>query len=315
METLHASASAPRLAFPRSFHMRTPTALSSIPTHDARASNTMLLRLGSLSFELNMWSPIYAVAPFVLLSISIPLAFFALVTTSIAIALLSFRALVVYVHLAIAIIGAWLSPSPPPKHSLPRRSHFIPASARHSPTGVRQRSRRTSIAGAASSHDSSAYSAQKSNFLQRKNNSLTALIGTGELTRDFEGVGGWRMAGDDDEEALWMGINSRLELPAEIPTRRRRLSFTGATSPGQRLSVGPEILRMSPVQSRSRTPVRFVPDDEHGYFPQQPIPNNRRFSTSSEVSKQHKRRKSGSGSSTSSNTSAGLTIATKHAGD
>jgi hypothetical protein len=275
----------------------------------------MLLRLGSLSLELNMWSPVYAVAPFVLLSISIPLAFFALVTTSIAITLLSFRALVVYVHLAIAIVGAWLSPSPPPKNSLPRRSHAVPASARHSPTGVRQRSRRTSIAGATSSQDALAYTTQKSNFLQRKNNSLTALIGTSELTRDFEGVGGWRMAGDDDEEALWMGINSRLELPAEIPIRRRRLSFTGATSPGQRLSVGSEILRMSPVQSRSRTPVRFAPDDEYGYFPQQPIPANRRLSNSSEIAKQHKRRKSASGSSTSSNTSAGLAIAIKHPGE
>jgi hypothetical protein len=262
-----------------------------------------------------MWSPVYAVAPFVLLSISIPLAFFALVTTSIAITLLSIRALAVYFHLAIAIVGAWLSPSPPSKRNLPRRARLVPASARHSPTGVRQHSRRTSITATASSQDPPDYPAQKTNFLQRKNNSLTALIGTSELTRDFEGVGGWRVAGDDDEEALWMGINSRLELPAEIPTRRRRISITGTPSPAQRWSVGSEILRMSPVQSRSRTPVRFAHDDEFGYFPQQPTSNNRRFSNSSDKSKQHRRRKSTSGSSTSSNTSTGLTIATKHAGE
>ncbi|EUC29660.1 hypothetical protein COCCADRAFT_8163 [Bipolaris zeicola 26-R-13] len=275
----------------------------------------MLLRLGSLSFELSMWSPVYAVAPFVLLSISIPLAFFALVTTSIAITLLSLRALAIYFRLAVAIVGAWLSPLPPSKHNPLRRSRPVPASARHSPKSVHQRSRRTSITGTASIQGPGAYSAQSTNFLQRKNNSLTALIGTSELTRDFEGVGGWRVAGDDDEEALWMGINSRLELPAETPTRRRRLSYTGTASPGQRLSIGSEILRMSPVQSRSRTPVRFVHDDEYGYFPQQPIPNNTRFSHSPDTAHERKRRKSTSASSTSSNTSTGLTIATKHAGE
>ncbi|EOA86273.1 hypothetical protein ACJQWK_11833 [Exserohilum turcicum] len=274
----------------------------------------MLLRLGSSSVELSMWSPVYAVAPLVLLSVSIPLAFFALLTTSVALALLSFRALVVYFQLAMAIVGAWLSPSPS-NHGLPRRSHPRPASARPSPTGARQPSRRTSIASMASSQDVPACPAPPPNFLNYKNNSLTTLIGTSELTRDFEGVGGWRVPGDDDEEALWMGINSRLELPAEIPTRRHRRSITGTTSPGHRLSVGSETLRMSPVQSRARTPVRFVPDDEYGYFPQQPASNHRRLSYSSETPKQYPRRKSASGSSTSSNTSAGLAIAIKHAGE
>lgn len=32
--------------------------------------------------------------------------------------------------------------------------------------------------------------------------------------RDFESVGGWRLANDADEEALWLSLNSRLELPA-----------------------------------------------------------------------------------------------------
>lgn len=277
-------------------------------------TDTMLLRLGSSSVDLNMWSPVYAVAPFLLLFVSIPLAFFALITTSVAVTLLSFRALVVYFHLAIAIVGAWLSLSPS-NHSLPRRSRLVPTSVRSSPTGARQRSRRTSIASTASSLDSPAFSAPPPNFLKYKNNSLTTLIGTSELTRDFEGVGGWRVPGDDDEEALWMGINSRLELPAEIPTRRHRRSITGTTSPGNRLSAGSEILRMSPVQSRARTPVRFVPDDEYGYFPQQPASNNRRLSYSSETPKQHPRRKSASGSSTSSNASAGLAMAIKHVGE
>ena len=274
----------------------------------------MLLRLGSSSVELSMWNPIYAIAPFVLLSISIPLAVFGVITTSIAITLLSFRALVVYCHLALAIIGAWLSPSPS-KHFLPRRSRVLPASARHSPTGLRQYPRRTSIASTASSQDTPVTSAHTSRLLKHKNYSLTALIGTSELTRDFEGVGGWRVPGDDDEEALWMGINSRLELPAEAPTRRHGRSLTGGASPSQRWSIGPETLRMSPVQSRARTPVRFVVDEDYGYFPEQSTSGNRRFSHGSEPFKQHKRRKSRSGSSSSSNTSAGLTMAVKQPGE
>jgi hypothetical protein len=123
------------------------------------------------------------------------------------------------------------------------------------------------------------------------------------LTRDFEGVGGWRMSGDDDEEALWMGINSRLQLPAETPTRRHARSLTGGVSPGQRWSAGSEAFRMSPVQSRARTPVRFAIEDESGYFPMQPVSANRRSSVGSDSIKHHKRRKSGSGGSMSSTTS------------
>ena len=68
---------------------------------------------------------------------------------------------------------------------------------------------------------------------------------------------------------------------------------------------------MSPVQSRSRTPVRIVMDDESGYFPPQYTATGRRLSNSS-YTKQHRRRKSGSStSSTSSNGSVGLTMAVK----
>jgi len=267
----------------------------------------MFLRLGSSSLELSLWNPVYAVTPFILLSVSIPLAFFAVVTTSIAASLLSFRALTVYCRLAIAIIGAWLSPSA--SKPVPLRAPLIPSSARHSPTG--QRHRRTSTASTTSSQDAALHSAHTSRLLKHKNNSLTALIGTSELTRDFEGVGGWRVPGDDDEEALWMGINSRLQLPAETPTRRHARSLTGGASPGQRWSAGSEAFRMSPVQSRARTPVRSAVEDGSGYFPVQPTSNSRRGSAS-ESAKQHNRRKSGSGSSMSS-TASGLAITMKDA--
>jgi hypothetical protein len=268
----------------------------------------MFLRMGSLSVELSMWNPVYAVAPFILLSISIPLAIFAVVTTSIAISLLSFRALIVYFQLAMAIIGAWLSP-PSLKHATRYRTLPSSSSTRKSPT--RQRHRRSSTVSTASSLDAP-ISAQIPR-LSHKNNSLTALIGTSELTRDFEGVGGWRVPGDADEEALWMGINSRLQLPAETPTRRHKRSLTGGATPSQRWSLSPDSLRMSPVQSRARTPVRFAIDDEADYFPSQNTLTNRRTSNGPEAAKQHTRRKSGG--STSGSTSTGTMMAVKESGE
>jgi hypothetical protein len=255
-----------------------------------------------------MWNPVYAVAPFVLMSISIPLTIFAVVTTSIAISLLSFRALIVYFQLAVAVIGAWLSPSPA-KHTT-RRNPPTTSFKRLSPT--RQRHRRSNTVSTVSSLDDPAPA--QIPRIAHKNNSLTALIGTSELTRDFEGVGGWRVPGDDDEEALWMGINSRLQLPAETPTRRHKRSLTGGASPSQRWSFSPEALWMSPVQSRARTPVRFaVDDDEADYFPPQSMLANRRPSNGSDQVKQHMRRKSGG--STSSSASAGKMMAVKEFGE
>jgi hypothetical protein len=268
----------------------------------------MMLRMGTLSVDINMWNPVYAVAPFVLLMISIPLAIFAVFTTSIAISLLSFRALVVYCQLAMAIIGAWLSPRP--SKPVPRyRSPHTPSSARQSPN--RQRHRRSSTVGTMAPQDTPANTPQISR-LPHRNSSLTALIGTSELTRDFEGVGGWSVPGDDNEEALWMGINSRLQLPAETPTRRHKRSLTGGASPSHGWNFSPEALRMSPVQSRARTPVRFAIDDEADYFPPQSVSENSRPSNASDAVKQHTRRKSGS--SASSSASAGMIRAVEAAG-
>jgi hypothetical protein len=267
----------------------------------------MLLRIGTLSVDINMWNPVYAVAPFILLTISIPLAIFAVFTTSIAISLLSFRALVVYCQLAMAIIGAWLSP-PLSKQVTRYRSPHTPSSARQSPN--RQRHRRSSTVDTMASQDTPTNNPHIL-CLPHKNNSLTALIGTSELTRDFEGVGGWGVPGDDNEEALWMGFNSRLQLPAETPTRRHKRSLTGGASPSNGWNFSPEALRMSPVQSRARTPVRFAIDDEADYFPPQSASENRRPSNASDAVKQHKRRKSGS--STTSSASAGMTGAVKAA--
>lgn len=242
----------------------------------------MLFRLGKASIELNPWNPIYAVAPFVIVMVSVPLAIFAVVTTSIALSLLAFRGFIVYTQLAYALFTAWLSPTP--AKPVPPRRQLAPPE-RSSPPRSRNRRR--------SSNGSSQESMQPAPRLGARSGSLTALLGEGGPTRDYEGVGGWRDTGNDDEEALWMGINSRLQLPAEIPGRRHQRRHTGGHS------RSPEAYRMSPVQSRARTPIRVVANEGHDvadYFPRQQAGGDRSSGTSDSL-KRHSRRLSGSGSS------------------
>ena len=256
---------------------------------------------GSVSAEFNLWNPLYALAPLVLLSISIPLAIFAVFTTSIAISLLFCRAAVVYVQLTAALIGSWIeSPASKPVPTR-RRSPSTASPERTSPH--RYRSHRRSITGSTSSLETDVPAAREGR-LPNNSASFATLLGTSEIPRDFEGVGGWRAPGDDDEEALWMGMNSRLQLPADATPRRHQRSLTGGTSPSQRWSWSPEILRMSPAQSRARTPVSFAVGDGEDYFLAQPMTSARPLSSASEPTKRHKRRKSGSGSSNSSKASA-----------
>lgn len=74
-------------------------------------------------------------------------------------------------------------------------------------------------------------------------------------TRDFEGVGGWRLDNNpSDDDALWTHFNSRLELPADH-IRRHHRSLTSGSTPGE-MSRGhgtfsPEAMMNT---SRARTP-------------------------------------------------------------
>jgi hypothetical protein len=79
--------------------------------------------------------------------------------------------------------------------------------------------------------------------------------------RDFEGIGGWRLGGDDE---TWTTINSRLELPDKQHHGRNhhRSPSGGPTTPGEggylmmkgrNRSPGAKHLA-SPNSSRTRTP-------------------------------------------------------------
>ena len=216
-----------------------------------------------------MLSPIYFLGPLFFLIISVPLAIFALITTSIAVTVLLIRASIVYFELSLALISSWLFVNTTVSIRIPK-SHFSPSSSGRTsplrPRSTRPNSRSSTISLPDTPAPQPAY----------KSGSFASLIGTGEPTRDYEGVGGWRVFGKDDEEALWIGMNSRLELPAATPTTRRnhKRSLTGGNQGSNRWSWSPEAVRISPMQSRARTPISHSRESSNGldeYFPSQPL--------------------------------------------
>jgi hypothetical protein len=172
-----------------------------------------------------------------LLFVSVPLLFFACFTTTVAVALLAVRVSAVYFELGLALFHAYLFPEPPTP--VPKRPPTPPS---RSPRHGRSSS---------SSQDTAVPAAR----LQTKSGSSASLslLGSADLPRDFEGVGGWRFYEGEADEAAWLNINKRLELPLPTPRRHQR-RHTG----DNRRSWSPEALRMSPVTSRmpsaARTP-------------------------------------------------------------
>lgn len=104
------------------------------------------------------------------------------------------------------------------------------------------------------------------------------------FTRDYEGVGGWRLddSGSDDD-ALWTNMNSRLELPANHGRRHHQRSLTASSLPS------PELKNRSPEATMNSSKARTPPSIGSGlggesYFP------------SMTPSPKAKKKKSGSGS-------------------
>ena len=100
----------------------------------------------------------------------------------------------------------------------------------------------------------------------KKSESLASLNSTTGPDRDFEGVGGWKISDNSDNEAIWMKINSRLELPIQNCDRRRR-HHRSSTNGNQRNTWNQEAIRMNLVNNCVKTPtaVNFAHNQE-GYF-------------------------------------------------
>jgi len=314
VETFWQTVGSPRivLAMPRnrpshaqtSVHKNlTPRPSSPPPFHNAGIMKFLILGT-STHINVPVWNPLYAIAPMVLLPLAIPLALFALFTFSLAITVLVLRAAVVYTKIGFVLLCAWINPPTNNLHAI--RSTSSPKRS----TAHRKRPSRNTQMNAALPQDGAPRSRRSSRPIALSE-SLTSLVGESDIRTDFEGVGGWRVTGDDDEEALWMGLNARLEAPGS--GRHHHRSLTDGATPGAGSAWSPDLLRTSPAQSRARTPARFVVDDDD-YFPSQSTPGLRPSSTPLEPPKHHSRKKSGAGSSSSSIARATHIATSSHAG-
>lgn len=175
----------------------------------------------------------------VLLLISLPLVIFAALTTSFAFSALFFRALVVYAELAavliqnqVATIGAAKSASSDRKPTLPVTDG----------KDSRRKSRRSTACSGNPNGGSMTPKISESSGL--------GIYGSGGIERDFEGVGGWRIPGSDDDDVLWTSMNSRLELPAIVDERKHNHHRSLTSSSLSTASV----ITTSRARSFARTP-------------------------------------------------------------
>ena len=183
-----------------------------------------------------------------LLAFSVPLAALAALTTTMAFFTLFVRVLVVYIELALVIAHNQLFhnnhlsyPQPSAKGSSP------------SPTIAQQRRKKRR------SSASSACSEPGADTPKALDSTTFGLITSAGIDRDFEGVGGWRFPGPDEEDTQWISSNTRLTLPAAIRQMKgkhsRSLTSGVISSPRSTGDWGThEYWSKSPLQSRARTP-------------------------------------------------------------
>lgn len=246
----------------------------------------------------NPVNPVHAFVVPLLFVVAVPLALFAGITTTLAFSVLIFRVLVVYLDIALSLVPRcfagrqgqarrrrrhgrhprhdvdWLSPSP-----AAAGASYEYGNEHGSPTSMQQpiyrrRRRRPSSA-------TSVVSAGSTTPIGDMRTGLGLLPSVGP-ERDYEGVGGWRSAHDDDES--WTTINSRFEYPDRAYARgHHRTPSGGLVTPGDGgvLMMGTRggsphdgdvKPPTSPSSSRARTPsasrvsVVSVANSD-GYFP------------------------------------------------
>ncbi|CEJ80362.1 hypothetical protein VHEMI00547 [[Torrubiella] hemipterigena] len=223
-------------------------------------------------------NPVHAaIVPFLCI-VTVPLALFAGLTTTLAFSVLICRVIVVYLDIAISLINnsfgsfkiqphmrqvaALDDDSQPPTR--------VPSSAAL-PAPRRRRRRPSSV---------SILTGGTVTPVNEAGLGLTPSIGA---WRDYEGVGGWRVGDQDDE--IWTTINSRFELPDRQHRHHHRTPSGGPTTPGadggflmmKRRNRSPDEptgpkTKTSPNSSRTRTPsvsrMSFSPTgNPDGYFP------------------------------------------------
>lgn len=172
-----------------------------------------------------LFNPLYALVIPSLCLVTVPLAILAGITTTLAFSVLLLRVLVVYLEMALSLVPQSFSSlttrtfpqtitttaSPLPLASPLRRQQ-------QQPNHRRRRSSASGLSGSASS-------------ISERGLGLIPSVGA---ERDFEGVGGWRVGGAEDDE-LWTTVNPRLEMPERSfgGGRHHHRTPSGPTTPGE----------------------------------------------------------------------------------
>lgn len=187
-------------------------------------------------------NPIYVLFVPVLFLITVPMALFAGVTTTLAFSVLICRGILVYLDLALSYVSRSLHGMQVPSHLHQAAARSDPPSPTPSYLALRRRRRRPSSV--------SILSGGTATPVTDVGLGLTPSIGA---ERDYEGLGGWRV-GDDE---IWTTINSRLELPDRQWNRHhhRSPSGGGATTPGEGGYLMMKRRTRSPDTKLTRPPV------------------------------------------------------------
>jgi len=216
------------------------------------------------------------IVPFLFI-VTAPLAIFAGITTFMAFSVLLFQVLSVYFELFLSVFPAYMTGR--------RSNHQSRDSKAVSPTGSGSSSPITTITTITTTRTTTTGSPQR-----RRRPSSASIVSIGGSTtptseaglglipsvgadRDFEGVGGWRVGGDND---AWRSINPRLEMsdhqhhlgqhsgkghhrafsgPSAHGIEGGMLMMKGRTRSPEKKSQRP----VSPNSSRARAPIAVLP--------------------------------------------------------
>lgn len=193
---------------------------------------------------MGLFNPLHALIIPSFFLITIALAILAAITTALAFSVLLLRALVVYIDILLSLIPSRRFQGVPHR-PLPRHPSS-PTLTSPSRKAAHHRRRRSSASGISGGSTSS---------ISERGLGLIPSIGA---ERDYEGIGGWRVGGEQDDE-LWTTVNPKLDRH-----HLRTPSGGGPTTPGEggylmmkgRSPRTPETVvgRTSPNSSRARTP-------------------------------------------------------------